>query len=233
MRGWAMELRRLEELFGSVWQAALDHAGVLSRRRAREIGAGQEASEALEATIELLERLPPAEWPPRWRGLGKASETCPTLLVPRLSGMLVDGMIDREHAVVVWDDASRGGDPAVPVRNVAVGLYPRGAFEGLPRDDPDRTRWQIWNRQWGYSNGVPLTNGILRTGGATPEGIAAQWIHRDGLAGEPLEAALAILQAKVAGFSRRRVLEFVEQYGALDREGETDPEDEGPDGDDD
>ena len=50
---------RLEALFGGVWQAALDHAGILSRRRARDIGAGEEPSGALGAMVELLERLPP------------------------------------------------------------------------------------------------------------------------------------------------------------------------------
>ena len=61
--GW---VPRLELLFGGVWQAALDHAGMVSRRRARDIGAGEEPSGALIATLELLERLPVAEWPERW-----------------------------------------------------------------------------------------------------------------------------------------------------------------------
>lgn len=218
-----MELRRLEDLFGKVWQAALDHAGVLSRRRAREIGAGQDASEAIEAAIELLERLPPAEWPPRWHGLGKASERCPTLSIPRLRERLVDGLIDREHAVILWDVHSSSEPGSAPIRNVAVGFHPRGAFEGLPRDHEERARWQLWIRQWNSSNGLPLATGMMRTEGASPEGVAAQWIHRSGLEGEALETALAELQRRVAGFSRRRVFELVEGYKALD---EADDEDE-------
>lgn len=211
-----MERHRLEALFGKVWQAALDRAGILSRRRAREIGAGEDASEAIEAMIELLERLPPAQWPARWHGLGKTSERCPTLAIPRLLEHLTDGLIEREHAVILWDGPVPGETGASPVRNVAVGFCPRGAFANLPRDDEGRTRWLLWQGQWGHSNGLPLVSGMLRSAGATPEGIAAQWIHRDGLEGEALETALAELETRVGGFSRRRVYDLVEDYRALD-----------------
>lgn len=219
-----MERHRLEALFGRVWQAALDRAGILSRRRAREIGAGEDASEAIEATIELLERLPPSQWPARWHGLGKTSDRCPTLAIPRLQEHLVDGMIDREHAVIFWDGPAMDGPAAPPVRNVAVGFLPKGAFKDLPPDDDGRSRWQLWQDQWGYSNGLPLVSGILRTAGATPEGVAAQWIHRGGLEGEALEAAFVELEARVVGFSRRRVHELVEGYRTLY---ESDGDDEG------
>lgn len=210
-----MERHRLEALFGKVWQAALDRANILSRRRAREIGAGEDPSEAIEATIELLERLPSSLWPERWHGLGKASERCPTLADPRLRESLVDGLVDREHAVIVWDGPVSDTEGAAPIRNVAVGFLPRGAFEGLPRDAEERARWQLWLRQWSYSNGLPLVSGMMRTEGASPEGVVAQWIYRDGLDGEALETALVELQRRIAGFSRRRVPELVEGYRSL------------------
>lgn len=194
----------------------------MSRRRAREIGAGEDASEAIEATIELLERLPPSQRPRRWHGLGKSSGRCPTLAIPRLQDRLVDGLIDRERAVVFWDGPTPDEPGAPPVRSVAVGFCPKGAFKDLPRDDEGRSRWLPWQGQWSYSNGLAMVNGMLRTEGASPEGVAAQWIHRAGLEGD----ALAELQARVAGFSRRRVYELVEGCKALDERDEDDGDDD-------
>lgn len=58
---------KLVGMLGQYWQAVLDHAGVLSRRRAREIGAGEEPSVQLVAIVELLEVLDRSAWPTRWK----------------------------------------------------------------------------------------------------------------------------------------------------------------------
>ena len=128
---------RLIGLFGPQWQAALDHAGVLSRRRAREIGAGADPTSLMLAAVELLEACPRARWPDRWRRLadrfpGKTSDTCPTLeaFADRLHP---DGRIDPVDAVFVWDRLQDG--PAFRNVNVAVGMLP-AALHSRPAADP-------------------------------------------------------------------------------------------------
>jgi hypothetical protein len=200
---------RLEALFGGVWQAALDHAGVLSRRRARDIGAGEEPSDALGAMVELLERLPVAEWPERWRGLGKRSETCPTLAMR--PERLVDGRIRPEDAVLVWD--ARPGPPGTAPRhaNVAVGFLPRGYFAGLPRADAARTRWRLWYGQWDDCHGGGAAKGWMASKGETPEGLLAAWVASGAIEGQDLWQTLGVLSARVVGFSPARVAEAAER----------------------
>ena len=195
---------RLEALFGGVWQAALDHAGIMSRRRARDIGAGEEPSGALWVVVELLERLPPTEWPERWQGLGKLSETCPTLAMhPK---RLVDSKIRPEDAVLVWDRRP-GQSGTVPRHaNVAVGYLPRGCFAGLPRADAARTRWRLWYGQWDECHGAPAAE-WMTSRDETPEGMLATWAADGALGGDDLEAALDVLSARIVGFSPARVVE--------------------------
>jgi hypothetical protein len=200
---------RLEVLFGGIWQAALDHAGVLSRRRARDIGAGDDPSGALRAMVELLERLPIAEWPERWRGLGKSSDTCPTLTM--CPERVVDGRIRPEDAVLVWD--LRPGAPgAVPrYTNVAVGFLPRGCFAGLPRADAARTRWRLWYGQWDDCHGGGAAKDWMASEGETPEGLLAGWVASGAIDGEDFHNAIRTLSARVIGFSPARAAEAVER----------------------
>ncbi|MBL6081122.1 hypothetical protein JMJ56_24265 [Belnapia sp. T18] len=193
---------RLEALFGGVWQAALDRAGIMSRRRARDIGAGEEPSGALWVVVELLERLPPTEWPERWRGLGKVAETCPTLAMH--PEQLVDGRIRREDAVLVWDLLP--GSSGVPPRhvNVTVGYLPRGCFAGMPRADVARTRWRLWYGQWDECHGAPAP-GWMAAEDQTPEGMLAAWVAEGALGGADLEAAVNVLSARIADFSLAHV----------------------------
>ena len=159
---------RLEALFGGVWQAALDHVGIMSRRRARDIGAGDEPSGALWVVVELLERLPPTEWPERWWGLGKQPETCPTLAMR--PERLVEGRIRPEDAVLVWDLWRESPQSAPRHANVAVGFLPRGCFSSLPRADAARTRWRLWYGQWDECHGAPAA-GWMTSEDETPEGM--------------------------------------------------------------
>ena len=201
---------RLEALFGGVWQAALDHAGVLSRRRARDIGAGEDPSGALSAMVELLERLPIAEWPERWRGLGKSSETCPTLTM--CPEQLQDGRIRPEDAVLVWDLRPGGPSPAMPRHtNIAVGFLPRGCFAGLARADAARTRWRLWHGQWDKCHGGGGARGWMESADETPEGLLAGWVACGAIGGEDLRRALDVLSARVVGFSPARVTEIAER----------------------
>lgn len=194
---------RLEALFGGVWQAALDHAGVLSRRRARDIGSGEAPSGALDAMVELLEQLPPAEWPTRWQGLGKASETCPTLAM--YSERLVNGRIRPEDAVLVWD-LRQGPSGTVPQHtNVAVGFLPRACFLGLPRSDAVRTRWRLWYSQWDECHGGGAAAGWMASEGQTPKGMISAWVASGAIAGADLERALAVLSARIVGFPPRQL----------------------------
>ncbi|MFC7478001.1 hypothetical protein ACFQS7_26885 [Dankookia sp. GCM10030260] len=197
---------RLEALFGGVWQAALDHAGIMSRRRARDIGAGEVPSGALGATVELLERLPPTEWPERWRGLGKASETCPTLAM--CPERLVDGMIRPEDAVLVWDLRPESSGAAPRHENVAVGFFPRGCLAGLPRADAARTRWRLWYGQWDACHGGGGAAGWMASERETLEGMLAAWVAEGAIGGAELRVALDVLSARVAGFSPARVTEM-------------------------
>lgn len=197
---------RLEALFGSVWQAALDHAGVLSRRRARDIGAGNAPSDALQALVEMLECMPVSAWPARWWGLGKGSETCPTLtLFPQ---QLLDGHIRPEDAVLVWDLRPRPHGPPAHV-NVAVGYLPKGCFAGLPRDDGARTRWRLWYSQWDECHGATGPDWMQRLE-ETPEGMLAEWVVQGVIDESELAHTLAVLSARIVGFSRQRVLDMVE-----------------------
>jgi hypothetical protein len=208
---------RLEGLFGGVWQAALDHAGVLSRRRARDIGAGEEPSGALRAMVELLERLPPAEWPERWRGLGKSSETCPTLTMR--SERLLDGKIRPEDAVLVWDLGAKPSGGVPFHADVAVGFLPRGCFAGLPRSDAARTRWRLWYGQWDDCHGGGAADGWMASEGETPEGLLAAWVASGTIGGEDLERALSVLSTHVVGFAPAKVAEAAERR----REAEPEP----------
>ncbi|WP_158600828.1 hypothetical protein [Teichococcus wenyumeiae] len=193
-------------LFGNVWQAALDHAGILSRRRARDIGAGDGPSGALRALIETLEATPASAWPERWRGLGKASETCPTLaLFPQ---DLLEGRIQPQDAVIVWDRRPRLHAPAAHV-NIAVGYLPKGCFTGLPRDHGSRTRWRLWCSQWDGSHGA-TTPDWMRRAEETPEGLLAEWVARGAMDEAELALALTTLSARIAGFSRQRMLDMAE-----------------------
>ena len=195
---------RFEALFGGVWQAALDHAGVLSRRRARDIGAGEGPSGALRALIEMLEAVPVSAWPTRWWGLGKASETCPILtLFPE---RLVDGRIRPEDAVLVWDLRP---DPPGPILclSVAVGYLPKGRLASLPRDHVARTRWRLWYSQWDECHGAPAP-GWMESSDETPEGLIAGWIARGTIGGAELDRVLGLMSARVVGFSRERTLDL-------------------------
>lgn len=146
----------------------------------------------------------------------KNSDACPTLSLNRLAHHLVDGKIAREDAVILWDRPL--DDEAAPVRNVAVGFFPKNDLSGLPHNDPDRLAWKTWNRQWTHCHGLPLVHGEAGTGGAMPEGIVAFWIVA-GLNGQELKDALRHIQERVAEFSLRRVDDFVEQL-RQEREGE-------------
>lgn len=198
-------IERLERLFGRTWQAALDHAGVLSRRRAREIGAGDSGSEGLLATLELLDAAPPRHWPARWAGLGKFAERCPTL--PQFDGLLVDGKIRREHAVVLWDMES-GRESNF---NVCVGMLPP-EFRDLPRDHPIRAQWGTWNRQWGNAHGGATVAGWMSRDIETPEGVLASWIARGRLSAEERERAEAVLERHVWGFSRALMTRLATEF---------------------
>jgi hypothetical protein len=204
---------RLEALFGGVWQAALDHAGLMSRRRARDIGAGEEPSDTLRAVVELLERLPPTEWPERWRWLGKVSETCPTLAMR--PERLVDGKIRPEDAVLVWD--LRPGPPGAAPRhaNVAVGFLPHGCFAGLARGDAARTAWRLWYSQWHDCHGGRAAAGWMASERETPEGLLAAWAAGEAIGGADLQAALSVLSARIADFSPSKVAKAVERHYAL------------------
>lgn len=201
---------RLETLFGCVWQAALDHASIMSRRRARDVGAGEAPSGALVATVELLERLSPTEWPERWRGLGKASETCPTLTM--CPERLVNGMIQPEDAVLVWDLRPEPSGVAPRHENVAVGFFPRGCFAGLPRADAARTRWRLWYGQWDACHGGGAAAGWMASDHETPEGMLAAWVAEGTISGAELQLALDVLSARVAGFSPARVTEVANRH---------------------
>lgn len=195
---------RLEALFGGVWQAALDHAGIMSRRRARDIGAGDEASGALWVVVEFLERLPPTEWPERWRGFGKLPETCPTLaMCPQ---RLVEGRIRPDDAVLVWDLRRELSHAAPRYANLAVGFLPHGCFSGLPRADVARTRWRRWYGQWDECHGAPAA-GWMASEDETPEGMLAAWVAEGAIGGIELERALEVLSARVVGFSSAKVAE--------------------------
>jgi hypothetical protein len=148
-----------------------------------------------------------AGWPERWRGLGKCSETCPTLaLCPE---RLVDGRIRPEDAVLVWD--LRAGPPGTAPRhaNVAVGFLPRRCFAGLPRADAARTRWRLWYGQWDDCHGGGAAEGWMASEGETPEGLVAAWVASGAIEGEDLRHALGVLSARVVGFSPERVAEVV------------------------
>jgi len=198
---------RLQALFGSVWQAALDHAGVLSRRRARDIGAGGSPSDALQALIEMLETTPISAWPARWWGLGKAPETCPILtLFPEY---LLDRRIRPQDAVLVWDLCFQPSGPP-QCANVAVGYFPRTSFTGLPRDDAARTRWRLWHNQWDECHGA-TASGWMERPDETLESMLAAWIARGSIGGRELERVNDMLSARIIGFSRQRVLELADQ----------------------
>ncbi|WP_043359697.1 hypothetical protein [Belnapia sp. F-4-1] len=196
---------RLETLFGGVWQAALDHAGVLSRRRARDIGAGDGPSGALRALVEMLETTPVSSWPERWWGLGKVSETCPTLTL--FPARLVEGCMRPEDAVLVWDVRRQPGPPRCA--NVAIGYLPQGCLTGLPRDDAARTRWRLWYSQWDECHGAPASS-WMTCGEETPEGMVAGWMARDGIDGDELDRVLDLMSRRLVGFSRPRVYELAE-----------------------
>lgn len=213
-------VQRLEALFGKVWQAALDRADILSRRRLRDLGGGDEAPGAIEAIVELLEMTSPTEWPPRWQGFGKLSETCPNLVL--FQDRLIDGKIPYEDAVVVWDFIKTAPDQVSGVGNFAVGIMPKGGFSNMERDDIRRTRWINWMRQWHNAHGLPLVSGALRSGGATPEGILATAVATGALTGFGLERAVEHLESHIQGFSRHRLQSFVEQ---LENESNADEED--------
>ena len=204
MEGQGNLVPRLEMLFGSVWQAALDHAGVLSRRRARDIGTGDGPSGALRALVETLEATPAAAWPERWRGLGKTSETCPTLaLFPQT---LLEGRIQPRDTVIVWDRHPQAHAPATHA-NIAVGYLPKGCFTGLSRDHGARTRWRLWCSQWDESHGATAP-AWMRRAEETPEGLLAEWVARGAIDEAELALALTTLSARIAGFSRQRMLEM-------------------------
>jgi hypothetical protein len=203
---------RLEALFGGVWQAALDHAGIMSRRRARDIGAGDEPSGALWVVVEFLERLPPGEWPERWKGLGKVSETCPTLAM--CPGRLVDGRIRPEDVVLVWDTRPGPGDAAPRHVNVAVGFLPDGCFAGLTRADAARTRWRLWYSQWDECHGSAATD-WMTSEDETPEGVLAGWVAKGVIRGADLGKALDVLSTRVVGFSAAKAAELARRSGSL------------------
>lgn len=147
---------------------------------------------------------------------------CPTFDIARLAGRLAPrGKVVREDAVLAWN---RSAD-RMPV-DLTVGFLPKDAFAGLPTDHPERMAFRAWERQWGYRHGLPYVNGCMRTGGATPEGIVAMFVHRDGLQGAALEAVLRQMEERIDGFSRAQVDDFVEQLrNPWDEDGEQ--EDEG------
>lgn len=197
---------RLETLFGGVWQAALDHAGIMSRRRARGIGAGSEPSGSLWVIVELLEQLPPTEWPERWRGFGKLSETCPTLAM--CPERLVDGCIRPKDAVLVWDLRQEAPGGLAHHVNVAVGFFPSGCFGGLSRADAARTRWRLWYGQWDDCHGGAAAAGWMTSEDETPEGKVAGWVAQGLIDGADLDMALSVLSQNIVGFSPGKVAEI-------------------------
>lgn len=202
---------RLEKLFGRVWQAALGHSGTISRRRAREISAGEDTGDWLVAIIELLERTPPEAWPDRWRNFGKVSARCPTLEF--FSDRLVEGQIRPEDAVLVWD-------LVIPVpgsihhTNIAVGMLPTGAFAGLSRDHERRTAWRQWNHQWDSAHGGGMVSDWGSNETRTPEGMLGDWIARDYLVPADLNRALALLSDRIYGFNVKRAMHFADKARA-------------------
>lgn len=199
-------VERLVRLFGPQWQAALDHSGVLSRRRAREFGAGADPTPLMLAMVELLENCPRTHWPQRWRRLadrfpGKTSDTCPTLdaFADRLHP---DGRIDPRDAVFVWDRAQ--DEATFRNTNVAVGMLP-AALHSRPPSDSIHERWRRWNEQWDSAHGGAMLNARLEEEEATPEGVLAGWIASGRLRASDAAAALSEAERRIFGFSRDRV----------------------------
>lgn len=181
----------------------------MSRRRARGIGAGEEPSGSLWVVVELLERLPPTEWPERWRGLGKLPETCPTLMM--CPERLVGGRIRSEDAVLVWDARREPSENAVQHLNIAVGFLPSKCFGGLSRADAARTRWRLWYGQWDHCHGGAAAAGWMTSENETPEGMVADWVARGFIGGADLDQALHVLSNHVVGFSPQKVGEMAER----------------------
>jgi hypothetical protein len=190
--------KRLESLFGRHWQAALDHGGVISRRRGRALGAGDSPSAALVALVEMLECVPVAQWPARWRELGKSADSCPTLaLFPE---RLVNGRIRREDTVLLWDV-----EPDGRVVNLTVGLLP-----------PHRRLtgralrvWRCWNCQWQCANGGGMLTDWMQYQSLTPEGIIADMIFDGMLDAVGADVVLKDFARRVDKFSVDQVHEMV------------------------
>jgi hypothetical protein len=200
---------RLTRVFGPQWQAALDHAQVMSRRRARELGAGDEPTPTFVALLEFLETCPRRLWPERWRQIahrfpGKVSDTCPT--IDRFRDRLrADGRIDPVDAVFVWD-LKKDGDQFHHA-NVAIGLLPT-LLHDLPWDDPLREQWRHWNGQWDSAHGGAIVGDWLERDEATPEGVIAGWIVRGRLRTSDAPAVLQEAERMIYGFSKAKVDQF-------------------------
>lgn len=208
-------VERLVHLFGPHWQAALDHAGVLSRRRGREIGAGADPTPLMLAVVELLESCPRAHWPDRWRRVvdrfpGKVSDTCPTLLA-FAERLHPDGRIDPRDAVFVWDRIQEGDDYRNV--NVAVGMLPI-ALQARPASDPIHGKWRRWNEQWESAHGGAMLNDWLEEDRATPEGVLAGWIAWDLLRKSDIGPTLQEAERRIFGFDIHRVGELERQIRA-------------------
>lgn len=155
-------------------------------------------------------------------GPGKSWNSCPTRTL--FANRLVDGKVQAEDAVFLWD-FGREGEKTVCI-NVEVGLLPAGAFTQLGGTQADKENWQAWSRQWNNFHGggtyVGWMSSPSNTGLAagfapwsnTPERLVAGWLSDGKIPAADRAPLMDRLASRIHGFSVARVEGFEKEHMA-------------------